>query len=147
VAGEPPAPEKTPAVISPATGKGQSERTPINEVQAVLRRGRELLARGDFDGALREDQKALSLSGGKASADEALFCIGLVYAHSGNPKKDHGKALGSFRRLAKEHPDSPWAEPAKAWIALIQENEKLSEMIEKSKQVDIEIEEKRKRIR
>lgn len=52
--------------------------------------------------------------------------------------------MENFRRLIRDHPKSPLAEQAKAWIDVLQENERLNQVIEKSKRVDIEIEEKRR---
>jgi len=122
-----------------------------SEASESLRRAETLLSRGDFEGALKENQKVLSLSGNRPPGDEALFNIALIYTHPGNPKKDYGKSVGFFKRLAKDYPQSPWGAQAKAWTAVLQENEKLrssigelNEVIEKSKQVDIEIEEKRR---
>jgi hypothetical protein len=77
--------------------------------------------------------------------------MGLIHAHPGYPKRDTTKSLALFRRLIKDYPRSPWVEQARAWAAVLQENEKLSRsveelnrVIEKSKQVDIEIEEKKR---
>jgi len=110
-----------------------------------------LLAEGKYEGALKENQRILSLSGQNPPGDEALFNIGLIHAHPGNTKKDYGKSLTFFRRLIKEYPQSSWVEQAKTWAGVLQENEKLSRsieelsrVIEKSKQVDIEIEEKKR---
>jgi tetratricopeptide (TPR) repeat protein len=110
-----------------------------------------LLAEGNFEGALKENQRILSLSGQNPPGDEALFNMGLIHAHPGYPKRDTTKSLALFRRLIKDYPRSPWVEQARAWAAVLQENEKLSRsveelnrVIEKSKQVDIEIEEKKR---
>jgi hypothetical protein len=53
--------------------------------------------------------------------------------------------------LIKDYPQSPWSEQAKIWTAVLQENEKLNQtienlnqVIEKSKKVDIQIEEKKR---
>jgi hypothetical protein len=73
--------------------------------------------------------------------------MSLIYAHPGNPKKDYQRATALLRRLIKEHPESPFADMAKVWNGVLQENEKLTEMIEKTKRVDIEVEEKRKKTR
>lgn len=134
-------------------GPFPERREELAEARESLIRGKTLLSQGDFDGALKENQKVLSLSGGRAPADEALFNIGLICIHPGNSKKDYGKSLGFFRRLIKDYPESPWSAQAKVWTALLQENEKLkssieelNEVIEKSRQVDIEIEEKRREI-
>jgi tetratricopeptide (TPR) repeat protein len=110
-----------------------------------------LLAEGNFEGALKENQRILSLSGQNPPGDEALFNMGLIHAHPGYPKRDTTKSLALFKRLIKDHPQSPWVEQAKTWVGVFQENEKMSRsieelnrVIEKSKQVDIEIEEKKR---
>jgi outer membrane protein assembly factor BamD (BamD/ComL family) len=112
-----------------------------------------LLDQGDYEGALRENEKVLSLYDNIPPGDEALFNIGLIYAHYGYPKRDYKKSLDLFKRLVKTFPQSPLAGQAKLWIGILQENERLNREIEelnktikKSKQVDIEIEEKKKEL-
>jgi tetratricopeptide (TPR) repeat protein len=119
----------------------EREQKKTNE---YLLRGKRLLAQGDYEGSLRENQKTLSLSANRPPGDEALFNMGLIYAHPGNPKKDFGKSIDFFKRLLKDYPQSPLAEQAKIWIGVFQENEKLIQMLEKSKEVDIQIEEKKR---
>jgi outer membrane protein assembly factor BamD (BamD/ComL family) len=77
--------------------------------------------------------------------------MGFIYAHPGNSKKDFGKSISYFKKLMKDYPQSPWSDMARIWTGMIHENErlnqavdKLSLTIEKSKQVDIEIEEKKR---
>jgi tetratricopeptide (TPR) repeat protein len=111
------------------------------EARERLLRGQKLLAQGDYEGSLVENQKVLALSPQRPPGDEALFNTGLIYAHFDNPKKDYGKSLDCFKRMMKGYPKSPLAEQAKIWIGVLQENEKLNQILEKSKQVDIEIEE------
>lgn len=109
----------------------QQERcTHLGSVQHLLRQG-------DFEGALRENRKALAAAPEGDDADIALFDMGLIHAHYANPKKDYAKALESFRRLRNKYPRSPLAEEAKIWIGVL-------ETMEKAKQIDIEIEEKKK---
>ncbi|HVP78819.1 MAG TPA: tetratricopeptide repeat protein [Thermodesulfobacteriota bacterium] len=110
-----------------------------------------LLAEGNYEGALKEDQRIFSLSGLNPPGDEALYRMGVIHAHPGNSKRDTTKSLALFRRLIKDYPTSPWVEQAKTWAGVLQENEKLSRsveelslVIEKSKQVDIEIEERKR---
>ena len=135
-------------------------------------RSQEFLNRRDFEEALKECRKILSLPSPESPKDRALFHIGLIYAHPENPKRDYGKSFDAFKKLTKDYPHSPLADEARAWIGvflenerLIQRNEKLSQsneklsqtneklsqtveklnqVIEKSKQVDIEIEEKKR---
>jgi len=102
-------------------------------------RGQDLLAHDDYESSLKENQEALSLSGKNPPGDEALFNMGLIYCHYGYSQKDYKKSLGLFKRLLKEHPQSHLVEQAKIWIGVL-------EVIEKTKQVDIEIEEKKKEL-
>ena len=124
------------------------ERKEIRDFSLLAKK---LLAQGNFDGALKENQKILSLSGSNPPGDEALFNIGLIYVHPGNPKKDYGNALLSFNKLAKDFPQSPWVDQSKIWVGVVQESlrlnqtiDKLNTMIEESKQVDIQIEERKR---
>ena len=111
------------------------------EAREHLLRGQKLLAQGDFEGSLAENQKVIALSAHRPPEDEALFNTGLIYAHFDNSKKDYGKSLDCFKRVIKDYPKSPLSEQARIWIGVLQENEKSSQIIEQSKQVDIEIEE------
>jgi TolA-binding protein len=108
-------------------------------------RGQTLLSQRNYDGALSEFQKVLSLPLDKPSKDEALFNIGLVYAHFGNPQRDVEKSLEFFKRLINHYPKSSLAEQAKMWVGILEENEKLNQVIRRMKQADIEIEEMRRK--
>lgn len=124
------------------------------EARDSLVRARGLFAQGDYEASLKENQRVLSLSANRSPADEALFQMGLIYAHAENPKRDQRRAVALFQRVIDEHSQSPLAEQARVWVGVLQmnerlsrineklnqANEKLSQMIEKSKQVDIEIE-------
>src|SRR5262245_7396506 len=124
---------------------------------------------GNLEVTLKENQKAITE--GKGSQDVALYNIGVVSAHS----LDYLKALQSFKTLVKNHPTSPRAEPAKVWIQaleqmlanaeekqkladekralarereqLAQERNKLNYEIEKSRQLDDEIEQRRRSLK
>jgi tetratricopeptide (TPR) repeat protein len=109
-----------------------------------LARARTLKAQGDYEGALRESQRALALAGKNPPADEALFSVGLLHALPGNPRRDLDKSLSAFKRLVSEHPGSSRADEAKAWVGILQENERLQNLIQQSKKVDVEVEEKRR---
>ena len=129
-----------------------------------------LFYQGNYEGALKENQRILTEK--KAPPDVALFNIGLISAYSSNPKKDYQRALNSFKTLAQQYPSSRLAEQAKIWIQVIeehqrladerqklveekrvltrdreilsQEREKLKYIAEKSRQVDLEIEKRRR---
>jgi outer membrane protein assembly factor BamD (BamD/ComL family) len=130
-----------------------------------LLKGRRLFMQGDFEGSLRENQTIVSFYHDRSSAEEALFMLGLIHIHPANPKKEFGKSFDLMKRLVKEYPNSIFTQQAKAWIGIFQLNEKiskeneklikeyeklikvyekLSKMLEEYKQVDIEIEEKKR---
>src|SRR5262245_6565858 len=124
----------------------------------------------NFDVALRDNQTALSR--GKIAPDIALYNAGYLCAHPSNPKKDYLKAINSFQTLVAEYPRSSLVEPAKTWIQVLeqqqkvaderrklaedkralereremlaQERQKLNYASEKSRQLDLEIEKRRR---
>lgn len=126
----------------------------------------------NFDSALKRNQAALAER--KGAPDVALYNMGVILAHPSNPKKDQTKALQSFKLLVAEHPRSSFADPAKTWIQvleqqqkvleerqklaeekralnkeremLLQERQKLNYASEKSQQLDMEIEKRRRQL-
>ena len=122
-----------------------------------------LFSQGQYEAAIVENQKILQDRRG--SPDVALFNMGMISAHPTNPKKNYPRALSSFRTLVKEYPQSPMVDPAKTWITVLEEQQKIADekrsltkerealllekdklkyTIEKSRQVDIEIEKRRR---
>ncbi len=61
------------------------------QTRGYLHTAQKLLAQGDYDGALKENQKVLSLNADAPLGDEALFNKGLIYAHYGYPKREAGR--------------------------------------------------------
>lgn len=100
---------------------------------------RKLLAQGDIEGALKESQKLLAVSGMNPPADEALFTMGLANIHHKNPKRDYRQAMELFDRLVRDFPQSALADQAMTWIGVLH-------IIEQSKEVDIEIEKMKKEL-
>ena len=127
-------------------------------------------APANFDDALKENQAALA--SGKIAPDVALYNSGFIWAHPANPRKDTAKAMHAFQTLVAEHPRSSLLEPAKTWIQVLdqqqkladerrklteekraldkeremlaQERQKLNYANEKSRQLDLEIEKRRR---
>jgi len=144
-----PVPPNPPVVV-------QTQTDPFEKSKA-------LFSQGQYEAAITENQKIIQDRRG--SPDVALFNMGMISAHPTNPKKNYTRALSSFRTLVKEYPQSSMVDPAKTWItvleeqqkiadekriltkereALLQEKDKLKYTIEKSRQVDIEIEKRRR---
>jgi len=111
----------------------------INDAPAYLLLAQKLLEEGHFEASLDASQKSLSHSEKKFPGDEALFHMGLIFAHYKNPKKDYKKSIYYFERILRDYPLSPLTEQVKIWIAVLN-------IIEQSKQVDIQIEEMKKEL-
>lgn len=125
-----------------------------------LTSARKYMEQGDYEAALRENLKVAAVHGSVSPADEALFNIGLIYAHASYPKKDYEKSLDYFRRLIKIFPHSPFSHQARILTGVLlkcekqnTENERLGKEVEelkttirKSKQVDLEIDVKKKEL-
>jgi len=90
------------------------------ERRAHLQRMRLLTSKGDFEGALRENQKILALSPKQPPADAALFNMGQVYADHHNPNMDYAKALFYFRQVIQDFPRTPLAEGAHIWVGMLE---------------------------
>lgn len=88
-------------------------------------RSKALLAQGKYEAAFQENEKALA--GGRGAPEVALFNMGLISAHSLNPERDYPRALHSFTTLIKEFPQSPLAEQAKTWVEVLEERQRLVE--------------------
>jgi len=129
-------------------GKTKHEETKFEEYEEsreYLIRSKKLLAQGNYEGAIAENHKVLSLSDRRSMKDEALLNLGLIYAHFRNPQKDIEKSLEYFNRLIKNYPKSSFVEEAKIWVGILEENEELSYRIQKLKQLDIYIEEMKRK--
>jgi outer membrane protein assembly factor BamD (BamD/ComL family) len=95
------------------------------------------IGRGDFESAFRESQAILARSPKTAPGDEALMTMGLLAVHYANPKKDYKKAMGYFKRMEQDFPQSPLVAEARIWAGVLRD-------FEKAKQVDLEIEHMKK---
>ena len=83
----------------------------------------------NFDQALEENQRILSDV--KGPRDVALYNIGVISAHSANPKKNYPRALLAFSTLTKEYPGTWRAEQAKIWIQALEEKQRNTEVARK----------------
>lgn len=98
--------------------------------------GRKLLAQGDYEGSLRENQRVASLFAGRPPGDEAVFTIALIYADNRNPKKDYRRAAGLFHKLVTEYPQSPLSAQARIWLGVLEANERLAQTNDKLAQAN-----------
>ena len=99
------------------------------EARQYLHSGKGLLAQGDYEGAIHEHLKILSLAIHRPPEDEALFNMAWIYAHPGYPNKDYKKSVFFFEKLLKDFPQSSWSQKARIWVKILQENEKLNQTV------------------
>jgi len=74
----------------------------------------------NFEEALKKNLQILEQLGNKKPADEALYNLGLLYAHVDNPAKDYNKSKVYFNALSTQFPDSDFAEEARIWLGLFE---------------------------
>ena len=117
-----------------------------------------LMIKGDYEGALKEDEEVVRLFPGVSPGDCALFHMGLIRAHPDNPQRDYKKALECFRRLVRDFPRSALEEKARVWIGAIDELTRrgsrikdlektvsaLENRLKALKEIDINVEEKKR---
>lgn len=103
------------------------------ELREALTHGQQLLAHGDYVGSLNAFENVIATAKDQPPADAANFHIGVVYAHPQNPRKDRQKALASFQRVLTQYPESRYAEPAKAWVGVLNEIDATKQEIERTK--------------
>jgi len=116
-----------------------------------LERAAKLCSQGDYEGAFRENERVLSLSGKNPPGDRALFNMALIYAYSENPKKDYERTLLFLHRMIEEYPQSSLVEEAKTWAKVLQEHERfrqeserLKREFEQSQEVDLLVDKKKR---
>ena len=127
------------------------EMGPGGVAQRHLDEAERRLAKKDYEGSLSESQTAFSQTSDPNLKQKALFQMAIVYSHQGSHHKDYKKAVSTFRTLSESKPQSPFALYAQMWLSLREanttltdQNRKLKQILEKIKQVDIEIEQKRR---
>ena len=130
-------------IIVSGCGLFQQSSNQRRELREALAQGHQLLARGDYDGSLKAFQNVIVIAKDQPPADAAIFHIGVVYAHPQNPRKDRRKAVGSFDDVLTRYPDSPFVEPAKAWIGALNEIDATKQEIERTK---LEVEQSKQEI-
>jgi len=110
----------------------KNESAPVPEPRKVVKNQ-------NFEEAVQENLQILEKAGKKKPADEALYNLGLIYAHIDNPAKDYEKSQIYFHLLTEQFPDSEFAEEGRIWLGLFK-------TIEKIQQIDVDIEQQKKQL-
>jgi hypothetical protein len=126
-----------------------------------------VIENGDYRSFLVENQRHLSTCGGGVECDVTLFNLGFVYAYPQSPYRDPRKAQRYLRELQKRYPHSPWTLQGRVLLAFMNEQisledayrqlrsdlrtrdaalRKLRGQLERSREIDIEIEKKEREL-
>ena len=116
----------------------------------LLMDAEDLMIKGEYSRALEKNRQLLEKF--PRMGDRALFQMGLITVHPNNPNKDYKKSLRYFQRLIKEFPKSDLKNQAQIWVlslqAVIEKDKKIDDLqrqIEKLKEIDLSIQEKKKK--
>jgi TolA-binding protein len=111
----------------------------VKQKSVSVTKHKKVVENQNFEEAVEKNLQILDKTGEKKPADEALYNLGLIYAHINNPAKDYKKSQIYFQALVQQFPDSELAEEGQIWLGLF-------ETIEKIQQIDIDIEQQKKQI-
>ena len=88
--------------------------------QQLLEEGMDLMISRRYEASMAKNLTVLN-DFPDSLADQALFQIGLLYAHPGNPNQNYEKSLGSFNKIPSEFPESRLRHQAQLWIVFIRD--------------------------
>lgn len=74
-------------------------------------------AGGDYRAALKQYGEIAELY--PQAADEAFFEMGCLYAHPKNPQRDYQKSIEAFLRVVNDYPRSRYREAAEAFLHVV----------------------------
>lgn len=103
------------------------------EIRDAMQQGDALFARGDFSASLAKYQRVQALARETSPSDAASFKIALVYADPRNRERDNRKATEAFQGVIARHPESPWADQSRIWIAALGDLARVGREVEESK--------------
>ena len=86
--------------------------------QQLLDEGMDQMAGGQYEASMGKNLTVLS-NYPHSIADQALFQIGLLYAHPQNPDRNYEKSLGSLNNILNGFPESRLRHQAQLWVLFI----------------------------
>lgn len=99
------------------------------EGREKLRESDLLVQAGDYRSALAQNRRVYQ-EYREVLGDQALFEIGLLYAHPENPDANHQEAVRSFEQLEREFPHSPLRSDAAVCAHLVKSMIELRESLQ-----------------
>ena len=122
---------------------------------------------GDYRGFLAENRRNLSECGRSMACDVVLFNLGFVYAYPQSPYRDPQKARQYLREVRNRFPQSPWTSQGQLFLVFMNEQvsleeaqrrlrtdlrardqtiQKLQGQLNRSREIDIDIEKKEREL-
>ncbi len=153
--------------------KGENEEVSLKEIKEVLSlfpefakkwqgkqdlaKARTLMFKGDYEASLKYNREVLRQFP-RTLGDQALFQMGLNYAHTENPNPDNQKSIECFQSIIEKFPKSSIRDEAVIWILFLRktienkkrfdnlqrQKENLKDQNEKLKNIDLGIEDKKR---
>jgi chromosome segregation ATPase len=78
------------------------------------------MADGQYEASLAKNVTVLN-NFPHSIADQALFQMGLLYAHPENPNQNYQKSLGAFNKILNEYSQSRLRHQAQLWVLTVQD--------------------------
>ena len=135
------------------------QNQPQVQSEDSLSQAESMMSKGNYEDALKVYEEISRRYPRDSPGDRALFDMGILWAYPDNPERDYEKAVKYFRRILYYYPRSPLRDEAKAWTDALDRlirsvnkikglEEKISsykEQIDALKEIDIGIEEKKRK--
>ena len=109
---------KTAKKVIKATAKTFQNQPQVQNA-GPLGEAENMMNEGNFDGALEAYDEIATKYPKSSPGDRALFDMGIIWAYPDNPKKSYEKALKCFRQLLYYYPKSLLRDEARAWTEAI----------------------------
>jgi hypothetical protein len=102
------------------------------EMEEHLVRSKNYMSQGEFKLSLQESHTAYKLYP-QSLGDQALFQIGLIYAHPANPQQNFQKAKEAFTELLRKYPQSSLKTRTALWILIIRDFQDTGDQLQAKK--------------
>lgn len=101
-------------IMAPMLISGCSHFNDGRQAKTTFAEANDLYHQGSYTASL--DKYSEIIDKYPATADRALFEMGIVYAHSKNEQKDYQKSLECFQKLIKDYPGSEYRQNSEMMI-------------------------------
>jgi tetratricopeptide (TPR) repeat protein len=101
-------------IMAPMLLPGCSHYNDRRHAKTTFAEANDLYHQGNYAASL--DKYSEIIDKYPATADRALFEMGIVYAHSKNEQKDYQKSLECFQKLVKDYPGSEYRQNSEMMI-------------------------------